>query len=253
MSAQRTRARILDAAEDLFARHGVAGTSLRALTAQAGVNLAAVHYHFGSKDALLDAVVERRAQPMNAERMVALGKIEAAIARGELADERERVEAILGAFFLPGLHGIRDLPEGKSGLAQLLASIDALPPETIEDLLRQHFGDPCERFVAALEGALPELPSEQVADRFRFAMAILTRLLSGHFDLDTIPNRPPCRVDDESRLRHAIAFIVAGLVAPAVPAAPTVLATRTHGAPGTTEGDISAAHERSSARKAASS
>lgn len=226
MTAQNTRQRILDAAEDLFARHGVAGTSLRALTAKAGVNLAAVHYHFGSKDALLDSVVERRAKPMNAERLRALGEIEAANARGELGDESEWAEAILIAFCLPGLHGISEMPEGKSGFARLLASIEALPAEMFEDLLQRHFGDVCGRFVTALGAALPHLPSEQVADRFRFAMGILTELLSGHFDLDTIPLHPPCTSDDESRLRHAISFIVAGLTAPAVPASPAFLTRR---------------------------
>jgi AcrR family transcriptional regulator len=221
MTAQSTRERILDATEDLFARHGVSGTSLRALTAQAGVNLAAVHYHFGSKDALLDAVVERRAGPMNAERLRALEEIESSLTLGERSDAR--IEAILGAFFLPGLQGLRELPEGKSGFAQLLASIEALPPEILEDLLQRHFGNVCDRFVGALERALPGLPSEQVADRFRFAMGILTQLLSGHLDLNTIPLYPPCTDDDESRLRHAIAFVVAGLTAPAVPCAPAVL------------------------------
>src|ERR671936_254385 len=63
-----TRTRILDAAEELFMQHGFEGTSMRQLTARAGVNLAAVNYHFGSKHALIEALFRRRLDPMNAPR-----------------------------------------------------------------------------------------------------------------------------------------------------------------------------------------
>src|ERR687896_950954 len=71
-----TRTRILDAAEELFMQHGFEGTSMRLLTAEAGVNLAAVNYHFGSKHALIEAVFRRRLDPMNAERVAALERLE---------------------------------------------------------------------------------------------------------------------------------------------------------------------------------
>src|SRR5688572_8394531 len=73
-----TRTRILDAAEELFMQHGFEGTSMRQLTTKAGVNLAAVNYHFGSKDALIEAVFRRRLDPMNAARSAALEALEVA-------------------------------------------------------------------------------------------------------------------------------------------------------------------------------
>src|SRR6187200_958095 len=73
-----TRTRILDAAEELFMQHGFEGTSMRTLTAKASVNLAAVNYHFGSKDALIEAVFRRRLDPMNAARIAELDRLEAA-------------------------------------------------------------------------------------------------------------------------------------------------------------------------------
>ena len=63
-----TKDRILDAAESLFMEHGFEATSLRSITAAAGVNLAAVNYHFGSKEELFQAVLTRRLDPMNQER-----------------------------------------------------------------------------------------------------------------------------------------------------------------------------------------
>src|SRR3954462_6664616 len=71
-----TKTRILDAAELLFMEHGYEATSLRSLTAAAGVNLASVNYHFGSKDVLFQAVLTRRLDPMNQERIALLEKLE---------------------------------------------------------------------------------------------------------------------------------------------------------------------------------
>jgi AcrR family transcriptional regulator len=69
LASKDTKERILDAAERLFAAHGFAGTSLRAVTKEAGVNLAAVHYHFGTKEDLLRAVLSRIVIPVNRERL----------------------------------------------------------------------------------------------------------------------------------------------------------------------------------------
>ena len=68
-SPTATKQRILDAAESLFMEHGFEATSLRSITAAAGVNLAAVNYHFGSKEELFQAVLTRRLDPMNHARL----------------------------------------------------------------------------------------------------------------------------------------------------------------------------------------
>jgi AcrR family transcriptional regulator len=72
-----TRERILDAAERLFMAHGYEGTSMRQITGEAGVNLAAVNYHFGSKEALIQEVFRRRLDWLNDERMRVLDAMEA--------------------------------------------------------------------------------------------------------------------------------------------------------------------------------
>src|SRR6516162_4097843 len=73
-----TTERILDAAERLFAQHGFDGTSIRAIVDEAKVNLAAVHYHFRSKDALLEAVLTRRISVVNDARLKMLEEVEKA-------------------------------------------------------------------------------------------------------------------------------------------------------------------------------
>src|SRR2546421_4369259 len=99
-----TRTRILDAAEELFMQHGFEGTSMRLLTSKAGVNLAAVNYHFGSKHALVEAVFRRRLDPMNTARIGELDKLEAEGGAGS-------PEAIIPAFITPGLR-LMENPQG---------------------------------------------------------------------------------------------------------------------------------------------
>jgi AcrR family transcriptional regulator len=211
MPPESTRERLLDAAEELFAHKGISATSLRALTRHAGVNLAAVHYHFGSKEGLLDAVVERRAKPINAVREQALREVLLG-ANGSPPS----AEAILLAFFLPVLHGMRasGTEDGHHTLIRLMARIEAQPPDELEPLFRKHFGEICARTIDALHTALPELPVELVAERFRFAIGVLNHLFDGTLDLDAIPGHPPSPADSETRIHHAIQFALAGLQAP---------------------------------------
>src|SRR5438132_11926503 len=98
-----TKTRILDAAERLFVEHGFEATSLRQLTAAAGVNLAAVNYHFGSKEELFQAVLTRRLDPMNQERIERLGRLER-----ERGGKSLTCEEILFAMLLPALRLARD-------------------------------------------------------------------------------------------------------------------------------------------------
>lgn len=200
--------RILDAAERLFASDGIDATSLRHITRTADVNLAAVHYHFGSKDGLLDAVVERRAQPVNAAQATALEK---------LADAGSpSVAQILHAFLEPVAESHRAHGQGPI-LAALLSRIQAQPPDVVERLFRRHFGEMCRRFVEGLQHALPHHPHDVVADRFRFAVGVVTHVFSSAFSLDTIPGHPSkSAVEDGGNdlYDELISFLAAGLEAP---------------------------------------
>src|SRR6186997_1363866 len=102
-----TKPRILDAAEALFMEHGFEATSLRAITAAAAVNLAAVNYHFGSKEELFEAVLTRRLDPMNEQRIELLTRLEAKAAPAPLSCDR-----ILLALFVPALRLARDPARG---------------------------------------------------------------------------------------------------------------------------------------------
>ena len=101
-----TKESILDTAERLFAANGYAATSLRSIIAEAGVNLAAVHYHFHSKEALLEAVILRRSVPANQERLALLDRFEKA-AEGKPVP----LEKVIEAFVAPTFRMSRDPQE----------------------------------------------------------------------------------------------------------------------------------------------
>src|SRR5689334_17719654 len=105
-----TKQRILDVAEQQFADHGFAGTSLRRIIAAANVNLAAVHYHFHSKEALLEAVLMRRMVPLNEERAVLLDELER-----KASEDGVSLEEILAAFLGPPMRLILN-PSGEGKL-----------------------------------------------------------------------------------------------------------------------------------------
>jgi len=210
MAGEDTRERILLAAEQLFAERGISSTSMRALTNAAGVNLAAAHYHFGSKEALLDAVIEFRAAPLNLARIEALEALEA-----ECGDAPLAVDCIFRAFLMPAIRSVIESPEGAAHLPRLFARLEAQPPELLEAIFRRHFGDIARRFVEALQKALPDLPKELVAERFRHAMGSTFMLFSGNSELDFIPGHAPQVVSIEARLESVIAFITGGMNAPA--------------------------------------
>jgi len=209
MSGEDTRERILAAAEQLFAERGITSTSMRALTHAAGVNLAAAHYHFGSKEALLDAVIERRARPLNEARLRELERHEA-----ERGDTGPEVEGIFRAFLMPTVRGLIAAPEENLLLPRLFARVETQPPELLETLYRKHLGSVARRFVEALRRALPELPKELVSDRFRLAMGSVFSLFSGNFDLDFIPDHGPQALSVEEKLKQVIDFASGGMRAP---------------------------------------
>src|SRR5260221_11526531 len=119
-----TRTRILDAAEELFMQHGFEGTSMRLLTAKASANLAAVNYHFGSKDALIEAVFRRRLDPMNTSRIAELDRMEKETGGRALSPQQ-----IIGAFVGASLRMIEDSKSGGRTVARPRGGTVTLPPE----------------------------------------------------------------------------------------------------------------------------
>jgi len=162
-----TKSRILDTAERLFAERGFSATSLRRIIAEAGVNLAAVHYHFRSKQALLDAVMLRRLEPVNRERLAMLDAAEAAAGGGPL-----ELEAVLAALIAPPLR-LRQEP----AYATFMKLMGRVLAEGDLGTMRKHFGIVVERFLGAVARALPDLPREELLWRAHFCVGCLAHTL----------------------------------------------------------------------------
>src|SRR4051794_27967232 len=205
-----TRTRILDAAEELFMQHGFEGTSMRLLTTRAAVNLAAVNYHFGSKDALIEAVFRRRLDPMNAARLGALEKAESEAAGRPLAPE-----AIIRAFVGESLRMVEDAKGGGRNFIRLLGRTYTEPAKAIRALIGQMYAPTMERYKAALERALPQMPREELVWRMHFMFGTLSYTLAA---TDAVQLIAGCKPEDRHDARlledRLTAFLAAGLAAP---------------------------------------
>jgi AcrR family transcriptional regulator len=194
-----TKQKILDAAEELFGEYGYSATSLRHIISKAGVNLAAIHYHFGSKQELLDQVILRKAGPINEHRLKLLDQYEA-----EAAPKPVSVEKILEAFILPAV-----LPEKNPEFVKLMGRVYA--EGLMHGVGRRHFQPMAERFLSALRRALPEMSLEELVWKGHFMLGAMAHTLSVPPETYAgLSLKPSIAV-----IRRLIAFVSCGFRAPA--------------------------------------
>ena len=205
-----TQTRILEAAEELFMQHGFEGASMRMLTAKAGVNLAAVNYHFGSKDALIEAVFRRRLDAMNTGRIAELDRLEK-----EAAGKALTPDAIIRAFIGASLRMIEDTRGGGRNFTRLLGRAYTEPAKPIRALSGQMYAPAMERFKAAFSRALPELPRDELVWRMHFMFGTLAYTLAATDTVQLIAGaKPEDRYDSQVLQDRLTAFMSAGLLAP---------------------------------------
>jgi AcrR family transcriptional regulator len=205
-----TQIRILDAAEELFMQHGFEAASMRMLTARAEVNLAAINYHFGSKDALIEAVFRRRLDPMNAARTAELERLEAEAQGRPLAAER-----IIRAFIGPSLALIGDAKCGGRNFIRLLGRTYTDPSKSIRHLIGGLYAPAMARFKAAFEKSLPQMPPDELVWRMHFMFGTLAYTLAATDTVQLIAGcKPEDRYDAQLLEERLAAFLVAGLRAP---------------------------------------
>ena len=206
-----TKTRILDAGERLFVEHGFEATSLRSLTTSAGVNLAAVHYHFGSKEELFQAVLTRRLDPMNQERIDLLAKVEREAAGRPLSCEK-----VLFAMLIPALRLARDEERGGKDFLRLVGRAYADPAPFIRHFLSAQYAGMIGRYKEAFLKALPHLSRQELTWRLHFVMGALSYTLAGTDALKLFAEATSTTNNDELLLQRLAPFLVAGLKAPAL-------------------------------------
>lgn len=200
-----TSVKILDAAESLFAEHGFAATSLRDITTKAGVNLASVNYHFGSKEALLTSVLKRRFAPVNQARLALLTQLEADAARAP------SVEGVVRALLAPVFEQRREWDEQGTKFLQLIGRLHGVPHTLVRSIMKTQFAEVFERFVPAFQRALPHLEAEEVVLRIFFMMSALINTMTWSGD-DMFGTGQSC--DADALLDALVQFGVAGMSAP---------------------------------------
>jgi AcrR family transcriptional regulator len=209
-----TRESLLDAAESLFSEHGIQAASLRAITQQAGANLAAVHYHFGSKEGLVRAVFSRRLKPLNEERLRLLDAVppEGNPDRG--------VEQVLHAFLAPLLRAAREETEGARSFGRLMGRAFSEPSEEIRAMVSEEFAETVRRFLATLARLLPYLPEQELMWRFHFAAGAMAHTVSCGYLLEKYSGGRCRPSNSDEALDYLVSFLAAGLRAPAMAGAP---------------------------------
>ncbi len=205
-----TKDSILNSAEKLFAERGYEATSLRAITTAAGVNLAAVNYHFQSKNQLLRALFTRGMQRLNRQRMALLDSYEA-----EYREKSVPPEKLVRALIEPMLDVTGNHSKGSKVFGMLLGRMYASPQGPLADILVSDIEKFSERFKSALRRTLPEIPLEDLFWRSFFAIGATAHTLISS-QLIGIISHGVCNPDDrEAVIEKLTAFIVAGLKAPA--------------------------------------
>jgi len=195
---------MLDAAEHLFAVRGYYGVSLRDITQEAGVDVALVSYHFGSKRDLFTAVFRRRAEVLNRERAQLLEEIcEAARPEAPTLDE------IVSAFTEPLLaRSARGGPGWKSYFA-LVAQVNN-SPEWGPVMMSEHFDPLVQRFIAALRQAMPDCPPREIYWGYQFLTGALTLTFAETGRIDKLSGGL-CRSTDLDSVHERLApYVAAG-------------------------------------------
>ena len=212
-----TRERILDVAERQFMAHGYEGASMRRITSEAGANLAAVNYHFGSKEDLLREVFQRRLGWLNSERLRALDALEAQAAGAPLKPSQ-----VLEAFFGTLLRIGEDEALGGMTFLRLLGRTLTDPADFIRTFFAGEYAEVIERYKRALFRAVPDVPPAEIVWRLHFMLGAISYAIAGTGMLSVVTgteddvSADPAAVASESRRlsERLMPFLLGGLRAP---------------------------------------
>ncbi|UNK49746.1 TetR family transcriptional regulator [Lysobacter sp. S4-A87] len=195
-----TKDRILGAAEELFAQFGFTGTSLRQVTSRADVNIAAVNYHFGSKENLVNEVFRRRMDEMSAQRLGAL--------KTAMEQHPGELEPILAAFVQPALAMAQDR-HGGGAFVRVVARAYAEKNDGLRKFLSDHYGHVLRDFGKAIAACVPGLSKEELYWRLDFLAGALTYAMAD-FGLIKRPAGVTEAAHRERAARELIHFAAAG-------------------------------------------
>ncbi|SRR5690625_4774972 len=209
VSAKPTRERILEVAERLFANQGYNGVSLRRITTEADANMAAVHYYFRSKEALLKAIFDYRVQPLTQERQQRLQEV-----LERAGDQPPKARDVLAAFLGPGIR-LSATPQG--AIFNRLSAICSVDPDPVVKQIVFGVHDAvAEPFVAALRRACPELDGPTFFVRLQCVFGCMMYLRADNGRVDRLlpaADGEAARRDYNATLERLLDFVEAGMLA----------------------------------------
>ena len=204
-SASATKMRLLDVSARLFAESGFDSVSLRLITENAEANLAAVNYHFGSKEELITAVVEKLVGPVNQRRLALLRKIN--------LDISGACESIVEAFIDPVIQAASRGDEEDQRYCKLMSRCIASRDERVTSLVLRQFPEVLAKFVDALRSVCPWISSDEAHMRIMFMAGAMAHSLF-HHDKLVIISEGRCEIASLDGLRdELVQFISAGMSA----------------------------------------
>jgi len=205
-----TKNKILDAAEQLFADKGFNGTSLREITGVAGVNLAAVNYHFGSKKELIKAVMSRYMDELSPE-------LESALSLLCQAEEKPSLHEVFSAFVEPLLSLSNFRENGTSNFLQLLGRGYTDSQGFLRWFLTTQYPNVFSHFTQAVYKAYPELTTEEMFWRLHFTMGtVVFAMSSSEALIDIAQNDFDSQLTIEAVINKVIPYVAAGVAAPII-------------------------------------
>ncbi len=202
-SSIKTRCRILDAAEELFAEVGYDGTSIRDVSEKAGVRLALVAYHVGSKETLFDQVIARRASVLAELRMKLLDE---ALERRSGAPLS--VEEIVSCYMLPFVERSGHGGKGWSNYTHLVARLANAPQW--DAVIGKYYDPVARRFIAEFKRTLPILDELEILHRFSFMIGAMLAILAEPGRVERLASKGLAADNLDTIFQSALPFLAAG-------------------------------------------
>lgn len=199
-----TRRLILDAAERCLAAGDFDGVSLRTISEAAGVDIALVNYHFGSKESLVEEVTERRAREVHDARVLALEE-----ARHAAGTAPPDVEAVVTAFLGPWLKRISSGGAGWQNYNRMLCRLTMMPKYL--PLVSKLLDPTALHFINALRAALPKASPESIYWGYMFLLGAVVQIMAGTGRIEQL-SRGLCTTEDiNAAMREIVPFVCQGL------------------------------------------
>lgn len=174
-NGQETKARLLRTTETLFAFKGVAGVTMRGVAEKAQTNLASVHYHFGSKEAMVLEMIQSKIEPINSKRRKRLDE-----AKLKFADKPLPNIEIFRALIHPVGEEVEKQITDQNGIIEIISRSFTEPAEFLDKIQKRFFGELSQVFMTELKKSNPNANEEDLYWNYHLAVSSMLGTLAQH-------------------------------------------------------------------------